>query len=235
MVDLSEYQHVGDLTAPFEHTKKHERMQREREQMRDSVHCDVPPLSWQAYVDGEPCPGCGMPYRDEEPWVFRGTMHMSPAETERYEAEQAAFAARHPDCHSLRHSVSVSLTTHCGKCCPSPPLSPAQVEDLGRLLNRAPTPDHQLMRWRLRFFCGHVVEKRSHISHKAVHSAFMGSSSCAECGLDPATIIDAEPLGPVAQTPKPATAAAPRKPTRAQLEARVHELESELARLRDDS
>jgi len=129
---------------------------------------------------------------------------------------------------------------HCSKCCPMPPLSPAKLEELARILGRA-TPPHELMRWRLRLYCGHVVEQRSHFRNRTVHSAFMGSTSCDQCGLDPATIVDAEAIGLVEEPPEaaqrmsktpPRRPAGPRRSTRAELEIKVRELEAELERLR---
>src|SRR3954454_19776814 len=60
MVDLTEYERRGDFNAPFESTKKHERVQKESERIREAVRCDVAPLAWEAYVAGEPCPSCGL-------------------------------------------------------------------------------------------------------------------------------------------------------------------------------
>lgn len=62
-----------------------------------------------------------------------------------------------------------------------------------RLLGR-PTPPNELMRWKLRLYCGHVIERAAHYTHKTLHAAFAGSTS-PECGLDPATIIDGVAVG----------------------------------------
>ncbi|MFC5180774.1 hypothetical protein [Actinomadura harenae] len=240
MVDLTEYERRGDLNAPFELTKKHERAQTESERIREAVRCNVARLTWEEYSAGEPCPGCGLPYRDEEPWDSKGTMYFTEEERARYDAEQVRFKEKHGDCHAMRHSIEGSLTTHCGKCCPPPPLSPRQIEKIGRILG-PPKQSHELMRWRLRLYCGHMVEKQAHYTHKTLHSAFTVSTPCPECGLDPATIVDAEAIGLVEEPPgaaKPARDASPRrtirarKPTRAELGAKVRELEAEIERLR---
>lgn len=233
MVDLAEYERRGDLDAPFKLTKKHERTQKGLERMRDAVRCGTPPLTWAAYVAGEPCPGCRRPYRDEERWEFRGTMHMTPAERARYDAEEERYTKAHGDCHAMRHSVSGSLILHCGKCCPAPPLSPGKIESIGRMLG-SPKQPHELMRWRLRLYCGHVVERRAHYTNKTLHAAFTGSVQCIECGLDPATLVDGEAIGLAGEPPvaSPSPARVQRKPTRAELEARVRELEAEVERLR---
>lgn len=201
------------------------------------MSCDVPMLTWEEYEADAPCPGCGMPYVDGERWEFKGTMHFTDEERARHEAEEARFKARHPECHSHRHSVSGSLTLHCGKCCPPPPMSPSQREEIARLFSHR-TPPEQLMRRRLRLVCGHVVERTANSSHKSIHNAFTGSTTCTECGLDPATIVDAEAIGLAAETLTAAVAGRPtsvtpkvRKPTKAELEAKVRELEAEVARL----
>lgn len=233
MTDLEEYERVGDLSAPFVVSKLQQRRQAERVAQR-LPRCEVPGLSWAAYAAGEPCPGCGRPYKDTERWEGRGTMHFSEAERVRYDAEEALYTRAHGQCHAHRHSVSGSLTMHCGRCCPWPPLSPTQVERLSNIL-RHRTPDHELMRWRLRLFCGHVVERTAHHSHKTVQAA-LSNQDCPECGLDPATIIDAEPLGLLGEPPRRSTVSQSiAKPTRRQLEARVHDLEAELERLRRES
>lgn len=238
MVDIIEYEQRGDLRAAFERTKKHERDQAQAKQSWESMHCDVERLTWAAFTAGEPCPGCGRPYRDAVPWEFKGTMHLTESERERYDAEQTRYREAHCTCHSMRHSVSGSLTMHCGKCCPPLPLSPKIIEDIGRILGKPKEP-HELMVWRLRLFCGHVVERRAHYTHRTVHAAFTGSVSCPECGLNPAVIIDGEAIGLAGEPPsaprRKTTPSSPQvKPTKAQLAARVRELEAEVERLRRD-
>lgn len=235
MVDLSDYERRGDVDAPLELTKKHARAQKESERIRDAVHCAVPSLTWAEYVADQPCPGCGFRYRDEQRWDGRGTMYMSNDERARYDAEEARYTELHGDCHAIRHSVSGSLTKHCGKCCPPPPLSPGQIEAIRRIF-RAPQHPHELMQWRLRLYCGHVVKKQAHYTYKTLQEAFSGSTSCPECGLDPATIVDGEAIGlsgePPGATKAPSSSARRRQPTKAELEKRVRELETEVERLR---
>lgn len=112
-----------------------------------------------------------------------------------------------------------------------PPLSAGQCEQIGRILSTAPRAEQ--MTWRLRLFCGHTVVRSAHASHRTIHGAFMGGVSCPECGLDPATIIDGEAIGLVESSPLAVTAKSVRsgKPTKAELEARVRELEAEVERL----
>ena len=237
MVQITDYERRGDLRAPFELTKAAERAQKQSEQIRDSVRCDVPRLTWEQYAAGEPCPGCGRPYRDDEHWEFKGTMHFTDEERARYDDEDARYRQLHRECGGGRHSVSGSLTTHCTKCCPLPPMSPSQREEVDRILGKR-TPPQELMRWRLRLYCGHVVERTAHYTHKTIHNAFIGSTSCPECGLGPATIVAGEAIGLAAepnsapgQTTPSATPKRSGKPTKAELEAKVRELEAEVERL----
>ena len=196
------------------------------------MRCDVTPLTFEQYEAGAPCPGCGHAYRDAEPFEFKGTMHLSDHERERYDAEESRFKDEHASCRSHRHRVGGSLTTHCGKCCPPPPMSASELERIRKLIS-SPTPPHELMIWRLRLYCGHTVERRAHRSHKTVQSAFNGAVNCTECGSDPSTVIDACAIGLAAPSPYSSKAPEVRKPTRAALERRIAELEAEVARLRD--
>lgn len=229
-VDLSSYEQLGDLDEPFELSAKDEHRQRDRQRLRDSTRCEITPLTFEQYRAGQPCPGCGRPYIDDEPFESKGTMYFTDAERARHDAEEARFKAAHRACGSHRHSVSGSLTTHCGKCCPFPPLSPAQLGRLSSLMSRKTAP-HELMIWKLRLYCGHTVERQAHYSHRTVHAAFTGSIKCAGCGCDPATIVDARAIGLVEQPTQVATEPVPSKPTRAALERRVRDLEAQIARL----
>ena len=114
---------------------------------------------------------------------------------------------------------------------PPPPLSTDQIEFLRNAFSRK-TPPHELMRWRLRLYCGHEAERRAHFTHTTVQSAFMIGDRCPECGLD-ATIVDALPLGLVAEQAAPVRSPTPPATTREQtLELRVRELEAEVIKLR---
>src|SRR5579885_966311 len=95
-------------------------------------------LSWEEYLAGLPCRGCGLPYRADEPWSgsAKGTMYYTEEERAAHDAEAARFRAAHPDCHAIRHSVQGSVVQHCGRCCPPPPLSPEQWQKIVALLMR---------------------------------------------------------------------------------------------------
>jgi hypothetical protein len=107
-----------------------------------------------------------------------------------------------------------------------------QRHEIGRILD-VPQRPHELMRWRLRLYCGHVVETQSHFTHRTLESAVALSISCPRCGLDPATIVDGEAIGLVepaagastgVRVVRPRRATGSPKPTRAPLEEKVKEL-----------
>lgn len=106
-------------------------------------------LTWEQYQAGEPCRGCGRPMRDATPWTGsgKGLIHLSEEERAQYDSEEQLFNLRHADCHAHRWTVEGSLTTHCGKCCPPPPMSPEQTARIAALLYHA-LRDQQELRGR---------------------------------------------------------------------------------------
>lgn len=117
-----------------------------------------------------------------------------------------------------------------GKSTPAP-VAANLVRVAESMLLRPPTPGRDLMRWRLRLFCGHVAERTAHRSHLTARAAFT-LSRCEECGLDPATIVAAEPLGlvepPIPNTPDPPDVV---DGERARIEARLTALRDEVTSL----
>jgi hypothetical protein len=83
------------------------------------------------------CRGCGLPVIDElGDWP--PLMLLTDEEQNERENANQAFASRHPDCKSIRWSMSGSRAAHCGDCCPPPPLGDQQIEALARLLRSVP-------------------------------------------------------------------------------------------------
>jgi hypothetical protein len=113
----------------------------------------------------------------------------------------------------------------------APPLSQATLERVAVLMSR-PTALTELMEWRLRLFCGHVVARTAHHTHTTVHGAFMGAIPCSECRLDPATIVAVEAIGRVAMpTPpskRPGRDAAAIRSSIAQYERQIEDLRRQL-------
>lgn len=174
------------LEAEAEDQRQRERAELwERERMR---------LSWEEYVAGEPCRGCGQPMRDGR-GDWPPLLEMSEAEKqERNEAEQR-FRDRHADCRAARWSVSGSRVTHCCFCCPPPPLGPKQIENLSRLM--ASWPSHEeskkdLDAWKLTLRCGHSVTHVQHRDHDYVSARVV---DCSECG-ERRGMVHSERVGP---------------------------------------
>jgi len=112
----------------------------------------------------------------------------------------------------------------------APPLSQETLQRVAAIMSR-PTPKHELMEWRLRLFCGHVVQRAAHASHTTVHGAFTGSTRCPECGLDPATIVAAEAVGLAEERPRQVKATNTAA-EQGRIEKAIARHERELARLR---
>lgn len=116
-----------------------------------------------------------------------------------------------------------------------PELREARFSSIRRawdIINTSPTPDYQLMRWRVRLYCGHIVETRRHRDVDQPRAHGSSSMRCPECGMDPARIVAYEPLGSLGKPPTVATALQPKRPTRKALEERVAQLEAELGALK---
>lgn len=124
------------------------------------------------------CRGCGLPVIDElGDWP--PLMLLTDEEQTERENANRAFASRHPDCSSLRWSMSGSRATHCGECCPPPPLGDQQIEALARLLRSASVIEpNELDTWRLTLTCTHTVERTLHRTHLSWTSP---TSLCPEC------------------------------------------------------
>lgn len=109
-----------------------------------------------------------------------------------------------------------------------PPLTGDVLEKVATLLLQ-PTPDSQITHWRLRLFCGHIIQARRHYTMTRPTDHGCGSQRCPECGMDPAAIVAYEPLGLAVPTAAPA---APRPRARSSLSKA--ELQAENARLREE-
>jgi hypothetical protein len=115
-----------------------------------------------------------------------------------------------------------------------PPFPEETLQALAVLMSQ---PKGPLMRWKLRLYCGHVVESTAHESYRSASRASGGESRCTSCGLDPATILAARPLGLlVSKDQRSRKPPAPRKLTDvnrlATAEAEIERLRAELESLR---
>lgn len=75
-----------------------------------------------------------------------------------------------------------------------PPDAREQIAALLRPYAKAPKPTQ--MRWRLRRYCGDVVEESADEKYLDPDEAFKHSEQCPACGRKPSVIVDAEPVGP---------------------------------------
>ncbi|MFE9404390.1 hypothetical protein ACFYNY_21905 [Streptomyces sp. NPDC006530] len=104
------------------------------------------------------------------------------------------------------------------------------------MLLKHKTPEHEIMRWRVRLYCGHIVETQRHRENGKPTLHGSSSERCPECGREPSVIVAFEPIGlagGLSTVSRTGPTVAPKKLTRAQLERRVAALEKENQRLRD--
>jgi len=84
----------------------------------------------------------------------------------------------------------------------APPLPAEALEKVAMLLSQ-PTPDWQILRWRVRLFCGHIVEACRHYEMKRPTDHGCSSERCPECGMDPAATSRTSPSAlPRSQSPR---------------------------------
>lgn len=108
-------------------------------------------------------------------------------------------------------------------------------ENVAELMQSFKKADHEIMRWRVRLYCGHIIETEAHYTYTDPLSAGSYGRRCSECGEDRQTIVAFEPIGLRGEPPEPTESTPPpppKKPTRADLERRVKTLEKENERLR---
>jgi hypothetical protein len=127
---------------------------------------------------GEPCRGCGLPMIDGR-GSWPALLKLSSRERAEYDAAEANYKARHGDCRASRWSISGSRSTHCSYCCPPPPLSKRQVEQLASLLSQ-PVDPRELATWWLVLTCDHIVERWQHRTHDRWSS--LPVVECPTCG-----------------------------------------------------
>jgi hypothetical protein len=128
---------------------------------------------------GVHCRGCGLPIIDSL-GQLPPLLKMTAEERDAYAAAEVDFKRRHAECHASRWSVSGSRTTHCGFCCPPPPLSERQLEALASILASARRPDPaELESWRLTLTCDHVIDRTQHWSNTHWSAS---TTRCPTCG-----------------------------------------------------
>lgn len=108
-------------------------------------------------------------------------------------------------------------------------------ENVAKLMQSFKKADHEIMQWRVRLYCGHIIETEAHYTYTDPIDAGGSSKQCPECGGPRQMIVAFEPIGLRGEPPEPTVPTPPpppKKPTRAELERRVKTLEKENERLR---
>jgi hypothetical protein len=201
-----EYESLGDPDVSYLVTKRDTRRQRDAER----IHKSVLQSHFHQYTVGESAGGYYSHSHDG--WDELGHVHPG----------QQAFPGRSDGGYWEESGPSLGATT------PAPvAANVARAWEL--LLRQDPTPPYMLMRWRLRLYCGHDVERTAHSENRTAERAFSALMSCPECGLDPATIVAARALGVVESPPAPP---APEKPSARTLRRKLAKAEAEVARLK---
>ncbi|WP_150206880.1 hypothetical protein [Streptomyces venezuelae] len=139
----------------------------------------------------------------------------------------------------ISESVRLQVEEDIAKCQADPARAERRrqaFENVAKLMQLFKEADHEIMRWRVRLHCGHIMEMEAHYTYADPLSAGSYGRRCSECGSDRQTVVAFEPLGlrgkpPEATKPLPPPLPA-KKPTRADLEQRVKSLEKENERLR---
>ncbi|MEU1456868.1 hypothetical protein [Streptomyces avermitilis] len=138
-------------------------------------------LTWDEFEAGEPCRGCGKPMCDRL-GSWSPLMKLSEGERREYEAAEARFKEEHPNCRSIRWSISGSRVSHCSQCCPPPPLEPQMVRKLAGFFAALPSEEEgkeNLDVWDLTLTCDHVVSRSQHRDNSYVSARVI---DCPECG-----------------------------------------------------
>ncbi|MGE0307165.1 MAG: hypothetical protein AB7Q27_15560 [Acidimicrobiia bacterium] len=121
---------------------EHERREAKHKEWRETGAY----LTREELEAGEACRGCGLPGMDRlGDWPR--PKDRTPEQQAAYDAAEADFRDRHPDCRSHRWSMSGSRSTHCGSCCPPP--EPAR-------LHRVYLPEPQTQARRTRHMAAHA-------------------------------------------------------------------------------
>ena len=133
---------------------------------------DDPQLTYEAYAAGEPCRACGRTLLGEP---ALGTDEESLA---LIDADNAEFRAEHTACNMGVWRLENNRVEHCHLCCPFPPLSPTQRDELRQLLYPPSLRVDRSAIWRVELTCQHVETL-------AWHSPLYVEPTvqCTECAL----------------------------------------------------
>lgn len=131
-----------------------------------------PQLTYEAYAAGEPCRACGRALLGE---AALGTDEESLA---LIDADNAEFRAAHTSYNMGVWRLENNRVEHCHLCCPFPPLSPTQRDELRQLLYPPSLRVDRSAIWRVELTCEHVETLARH-SPLYVEPTVQ----CTECAL----------------------------------------------------
>lgn len=207
------YEQLGDPDEPYELTKKDHRRQRNMVAIRESVKRSFDG-HWHTTETEDGGRGEFCHAHDEDT-----PNHTHPPE--RQYPNRADGGWHRPETGPARdrpHGPS-----------PEAIASVRSILEASARRNREHPED--LMQWRVRLYCGHVVERTAHHTSTRLHQAFTGlATTCPECSQE-GVIVAAKATGrldPLPGNPKPK----PPQPGQPTLGQRVADLQAEIASLR---
>lgn len=98
-------------------------------------------LTWEEFTSGEACRACGRGFVGAPEW--KPILRRTPEEAAAIEREEVDFRALHPNCPTFSWRYGSNGVTHCAECCPRPPLSPHQTEQIARIVADIVLRQHQ--------------------------------------------------------------------------------------------
>ena len=148
---------------------------------------------------GEPCRGCGQSLLDGlGGWAPLN--QLTPEQRGEYDRAEKLFRERHGDCRSHRWSLRGHRATHCGYCCPPPPMSDRQAERIAQISSSARVRKEDLDGWDLTLTCGHVVRRTQHRDHDRYTGRV---TDCPACGMRRGVVTAQRIVTDLALSPSP--------------------------------
>jgi len=141
---------------------------------------------------GKPCRGCGQPLLDGA-GDWPPLSQLTPEQRAEYDRADTEFREQHADCKAGRWRMSGHRTAHCNYCCPPPPLSTWQIEQVGRIFSSASVRPEDLDAWDLTLTCDHVVRHTQHRDYRDRCSTSV--TTCPACARRRG-VVTARRVGP---------------------------------------
>ncbi|WP_236953425.1 transposase [Janibacter indicus] len=129
-------------------------------------------VPYEAYAAGEPCRACGRALLGEP------ALGIDEESLALIDADNAEFRAEHAACNMGVWRLENNRVEHCHLCCPFPPLSQAQRDELRQLLCPPSLHIDRSATWRVELTCQHVETLAGH-SPRYVEPTVQ----CTECAV----------------------------------------------------